>query len=63
MSEAATDTSCLGLTSIRVIWSRGAIRKSPARRAEMISSPKVPSLLISALAWAIVCLASSIADR
>ncbi len=44
MSEAATDTSCLGLTSIRVIWSRGAIRKSPLRRAETISSPKVPSL-------------------
>ena len=45
ISEAATETSCLGLTSISVIWSRGAIRKSPARRAEMISSPKVPSLL------------------
>ncbi len=63
MSEAATDTSCLGLTSISVIWSRGAIRNSPLRRAEMISSAKVPSLVISALAWAIVCFASSIADR
>ena len=51
------------MTSISVICSRGAIRKSPLRRDEMISSANVPSLFSSAFAWAIVCFASSIAER
>ena len=63
ISDAATDTSCLGLTSISVIWFFGAIRNSPASRDEIRSSVKLPSFSVPALAWAIVCLASSIADR
>ena len=63
MSDAATETSCLGLTSISVMVSRGAIRKSPERRLETISSPKFMFSVSSALACAMVCLASSIADR
>ena len=62
MSEAATDTSCLGLTSISVIC-RAGHQEVAVAAAETISSTKVPSLFSSALACAMVCLASSIADR
>ncbi len=63
MSEAATETSCLGLTSISVTELRGAMTNSPLSRAETSSSTKVPSLVNSALACATVCFCSSIADR
>ena len=63
ISEAATETSCLGLTSISVTWSRGAITNSPFWRAETSSSTKRPSASISAEAWATVCFCSSIAER
>ena len=55
ISDAATETSCLGLTSISVMLSRGAIRNSPAWRDETSSSTKLPSASSSALACAIVC--------
>ena len=55
ISEAATETSCLGLTSISVIWSRGAITNSPFWRAETSSSTKLPSSSSSAEACATVC--------
>ena len=63
MSDAATETNCFGDTSIKVIWSRGAIRNSPASRDEIRSSAKLPSAFSSAFACAMVFFCSSMAER
>ncbi len=63
MSAAATDTSCFGDTSIRSTLSTGTTMTSPAWRQTMRSSVSLPLASISALAWATLCFASSMADR
>ena len=62
ISEAATETSCLGDTSIRVMFSRGDSMKSPALRVDTRSFLNVPSGVSEALACAIVWRISSVAD-
>ncbi len=62
MSEAATETSCLGLTSIRSTFSTGASMYSPDCRVLTISLTKRPFSSSVALACAMVWRISSVAD-
>ena len=62
-SAAATDTSCLGDTSMNSTWSGVVITKLPPLRQDTSSSVRRMRLSTVALAWAIVYFASSIADR
>ena len=62
ISEAATDTSCFGDTSIRSTLPGGFSMKSPALRVETRSLMKRPSSSRLALACATVCRISSVAD-
>ena len=52
ISEAATETSCLGETSMNCTVSRGVRMKLPACRALTRSSSRLPSSSTLALAWA-----------
>ena len=52
ISEAATDTSWFGDTSIRVTSSALAMTKSPLWRQRMRSSVNLPFLSIGVFAWA-----------
>ena len=52
MRAAATETSCLGDTSMKCSSSGGTIRNSPLLRAETRSWVNWPLRSISALAWA-----------
>ena len=61
ISAAATETTCLGVTSIRSTWSFGSSVGSPLMRPGTRSSTISPSFS-AMLAWAMMCLASSIAD-
>ena len=61
ISAAATETTCLGETSIRSTWSLGSSVGSPLMRPGTRSSTISPSFS-AMLAWAMMCLASSIAD-
>ena len=63
INDAATDTNCLGETSIYSITSGLAKIKLRDFLHEASSSPKVPFSLITEFAWAIVYFDSSIADR
>jgi hypothetical protein len=60
---AATDTSCLGDTSMKFTWSGVVITKLPPLRQDTSSSVRRRRLSTVALAWAMVNFASSIADR
>ena len=60
---AATETSCLGLTSMYSISSRGFSTKLPAWRALHSSGTMRPFSSSSTLAWAMVYLSSSHAER
>ncbi len=62
ISEAATETSCFGDTSIRSIASAGFSMNSPPLRDEIRSSVKCPSASCAALACATVWRISSVAD-
>src|SRR5208283_2290506 len=62
ISEAATDTTCLGETSMKVIWSRAISIGSPLIRPGTRSSITSPLSERLMLAWAMACLASSMAD-
>ena len=63
MREAATDTSCLGDTSMNWTLSRGTRMKFPACRAFTRSCVKRPVSSTWALAWAMTYWSSSHADR
>ncbi len=63
ISEAATDTSCFGETSMNCTWSRGARMKLPAWRALTRSAFSLPDSSSSTLAWAMMYWSSSHADR
>ena len=63
MSDAATETTCFGETSIISISSGFACKTSPARRDVINSSANSPFSFNFALACAIVYFASSIADK
>ena len=60
---AATDTSCLGETSMNCTWSGVVMTKFPPLRQETSSSVRRLRLSMVALAWAMVYFASSIAER
>ena len=62
MSEAATETSCFGETSIRSTASDGLSMNSPDFRVETSSFTKRPSASRLALACATVWRISSVAD-
>jgi hypothetical protein len=62
-SDAATETSCFGDTSMNCTSSRGARMKSPARRALTRSCLKRPSSSSGAFACATMYWSSSQADR
>ncbi len=63
ISAAATETSCLGLTSMRSTRSGPTTMTSPARRQTTRSSVSLRFSSITALAWATWYFASSIAER
>ncbi len=63
MSEAATETSCFGETSMNCTLSRGDRMKLPASRALMRSCVRLPSSSTAELAWAMTYWSSSHADR
>ena len=63
MSAAATETSCLGDTSMASTCSAGISITSPAWRQVTRSLTNLPLASSGALAWAMVYFASSIADR
>ncbi len=63
MSEAATETTCLGLTSMSVTLSRATILVSPATRTVTSSSRMAPSASTGTLACAMTCSSSSQAER
>jgi hypothetical protein len=63
ISDAATETSCFGETSIRSMFSRGDSVNSPALRELISSSTNLPSSSRSALACAMVWRISSVAER
>ena len=63
MSEAATDTSCFGDTSMNCTLSRGDRMKLPAWRAFTRSWMSRPVASTSAFAWAMTYWSSSQADR
>ncbi len=63
ISAAATETSCLGDTSIRSTLSRDTIMTSPEWRQVTSSLMKAPFSSSGALAWATKYFASSMADR
>jgi len=54
MSEAATETSCFGETSMYWTWSRGARMKLPACRALTRSSSRTPFSSTRAFACAMM---------
>ena len=62
ISEAATETSCFGETSIRSTFAGGFSMKSPPLRVETRSFTKRPSSSRLAFAWAMVWRISSVAD-
>ena len=62
ISAAATDTTCLGLTSMKSTVSRPCRVTSPLMRTCTSSSVSVPSAPSPMLAWAMTCFASSMAD-
>jgi len=62
-SAAATETSCLGETSMNCTWSGVVMMKLPPLRHDTSSSVRRWRLSTVALAWAIMYFASSIADR
>ena len=62
-SDAATETICVGATSMYWMRSAEVSTDSPLSRAETSSSISLPSLSSVALAWAITYLPSSMADR
>jgi hypothetical protein len=62
MSEAATETSCFGETSIRSTFSFGASVYSPDWRVETSSFLNRPSASSWALACATIWRISSVAD-
>ena len=61
-SDAATETSWFGDTSIRLMSSGLACTNSPPRRACTVSWTNLPFLSVSAFAWAMVCFSSSSAE-
>ncbi len=61
ISAAATETTCLGLTSIRSTVSLASRVGSPLIRPGTRSSAISPSFM-AMLAWAMTCFASSMAD-
>ena len=63
ISEAATETSCFGETSMNCTLSRGARMKLPAWRALTRSCVSLPSSSTAAFAWAMMYWSSSHADR
>ncbi len=63
IKAAATDTTCFGETSIKSTFSGFANSNPNDFLQETKSSTKVFSLLNGELAWAIVYLPSSIADK
>ena len=63
MSDAATDTSWFGDTSMNSTCSGRTMVNSPPMRAEMRSAVKCPLASSGAFAWAIVCSSSSRAER
>ena len=63
MSEAATETSCLGETSMNWTLSRGDRMKLPACRAFTRSCVSLPFSSTRAFAWAMMYWSSSQADR
>ena len=63
MSEAATDTSCFGDTSMNCTSSRCTNLDSPITRAVTRSSTMRPSSSTMTLAWAMMPLSSSQAVR
>ncbi len=63
MSEAATETSCLGETSMNWMFAFGARMKSPAWRALTRSCVSLPLSSTAAFAWAMMYWSSSHADR
>jgi hypothetical protein len=63
INDVATETSCLGETSIYSTFSGGETMKSPLRRQLTRDSVKLPPPSVVALAWAMVYFASSMADR
>jgi len=62
MSEAATETSCFGETSMNWMFAFGARMKLPAWRALTRSCVRLPSSSTAALAWAMMYWSSSQAD-
>ncbi len=62
ISEAATETSWFGDTSIRSTSSGLAWTNSPPRRLDTSSLMNLPFLSNSAFAWAMVCFSSSSAE-
>ena len=63
ISEAATETSWFGDTSIISTSSGGTIWNSPPLRADTASLRYLPSLSMGAFAWAIASFSSSRAER
>ena len=63
MSEAATETSWFGETSMNSTRSGVTIVNSPPIRAETRSAVKCPRASSGALAWAMTCSSSSSAER
>ena len=63
MSAAATETSCLGDTSMNCTASRGARMKSPSLRALTRSCVSRRSASRVTFAWATMYWSSSQADR
>jgi len=63
MSDAATDTNCFGETSMKSIFSRGTLMKSPAWRALTRASIRLPSSSSRAFACAMMYRSSSHAER
>ena len=63
ISDAATETSCFGETSMKSTLSRSASTKLPASRELIRSSTRRLSSSSRAFAWAMTCLSSSHADR
>ena len=61
ISEAATDTTCIGVTSIKSTSEGGVIKKLPSFLQFSKSSVNSPSFAVNEFACAILYLPSSIA--
>jgi hypothetical protein len=62
ISAAATETTCLGDTSMKSTSAFGDRVTSPLMRVVTRSSAMAPPSIRLMLAWAMTCFASSIAD-